>query len=317
VWATSSLSGRLMVDQTTPVTDGIVRLFRVTDTIGYDSVAVQTVNANGEYAFEKVILDNYQIFGFPDPVVYPDALPTYYEKTIFWEEAEEIIVNESYSNLDIIAEERPGSGPVGTGIIRGLVEEDDGADGGRTKGKKAVGGAGVSVRKVENTGRGKEEILTLIAYVFTGEDGTFEFDKLPTATYRLNIQYPGYPMDPNSFVNIPIGTGLQSEVSVTALVETEGVISVSKVIVTEIWSTDELKVSVYPNPTRDFINLNFESQSTSRKISLFDNSGRIVTEITSGENTIVIDVRNQPIGGYILNISEQGTVRKSFHVVFE
>ncbi|MGV3665356.1 MAG: carboxypeptidase-like regulatory domain-containing protein, partial [Leptospira bouyouniensis] len=93
-------------------------------------------------------------------------------------------------------------------VISGIVQEEEAGSGGRPKIPKPVRGAGVSARRVQNTGRGKEEILTLISYRFTNEEGEFSLTNLPHGNYRLNIQYPGLPMDENSFINFTIGTGL-------------------------------------------------------------------------------------------------------------
>ncbi|MDZ7648398.1 MAG: carboxypeptidase-like regulatory domain-containing protein [Cytophagales bacterium] len=61
-------------------------------------------------------------------------------------------------------------------------------------------------RRVERAGRTEDDDLTLIAHTFTNEDGEFVFGKLDPALYRLNLQYPGYPMDTTSYIDIEVGT---------------------------------------------------------------------------------------------------------------
>jgi hypothetical protein len=181
VLASTDLSGKLFIEANVPATKGQITLFRVTNSNGYDTIKVIQVKNDGTFQFKKVVLDNYQILGYADIETYDRALPTYYKKTILWEEADVLSVDAPLVDLNIISELKPGP-PSGKGIISGFVEEDDGTGNGRTKKPQRVSSAGVSARRVENTGRGKEEKLTLVAYVFTNQNGEFEITNLPVRT---------------------------------------------------------------------------------------------------------------------------------------
>jgi|GEM_PF-1296873 len=316
VLATANLSGKLFVDTNVPASSGHVRLLKVTSTDGYDTLETKTVNTDGSYLFEKVVLDDYQILGFADTLTYAHALPTYYRNTIYWEEADTIVVEGSITDLNITSQFEPVEVPVGQGVIDGYVVEDtEESGGGRVHAPKRVKDAGVSVRRVETSGRGKEEILTLVSYVFTDENGEFEFSNLPTGEYRLNVQYPGYPMDPTSFLTIPIGTSLESQKRVEAAVE-EGKIFVRELIVTGIWELDEYRVDAFPNPSSSFINLEFESVSN-KSIQLMDVAGKTLSQGQVNGNHTVLDVRNLQTGIYILNVIEWGRIVKTLRVEVE
>ncbi|MFC4414339.1 T9SS type A sorting domain-containing protein [Kaistella carnis] len=56
------------------------------------------------------------------------------------------------------------------------------------------------------------------------------------------------------------------------------------------------QVSVYPNPTSDFIRI--QNVKELQNVRIFDMSGKIVKETSSSD----IDVRNLSAGQYILNI---------------
>ncbi len=72
---------------------------------------------------------------------------------------------------------------------------------------------------------------------------------------------------------------------------------------------DGLDVSIYPNPTTDFINI--KSTSKIKSVSIVDISGKIVASKKVVDNKI--DVRNLSIGTYIVNIeTEKGTQSKKF-----
>jgi hypothetical protein len=254
--AYATIGGKLFYQTNVPATKGDVTLFLVT-TEAFENLGTKAVANDGSFSFEKVVLDDYQLRGFADTLTHARSLPTYYKNTIFWEEADTIDVSNNLANLDITSQLEPLP-PTGIGSISGFLEEDDGT--GRVKKPKRVSNAGVSARRVENTGRGKEEILTLVAYVFTDQNGEFNLPTLPTGTYRLNIQYPGYPMDETSFITIQIGTALQSQVAVAAHVE-GGKINVKKLIITGFAENQDYKVQVFPNPAVDYIKIGFENSN--------------------------------------------------------
>lgn len=315
VLASTDLSGKLFIEANVPATKGQITLFRVTNANGYDTIKVIQVKNDGTFQFKKVVLDNYQILGYADIGTYDRALPTYYKKTILWEEADVLSVDAPLVGLNIVSELKPGP-PSGKGIISGIVEEDDGTGNGRTKKPARVSSAGVSARRVENTGRGKEEKLTLVAYVFTNQNGEFEITNLPVGQYRLNIQYPGYPMDENSFVTVPIGNALQAEVRVEAFVEA-GKITVRQLIITGIMSKEGYKADVYPNPSSDFIEVTFGSVSAYREVGMFDTMGKKISSAGASDTHVSLDIRSLPKGNYLLNITEKGHPVKSLHVIIE
>jgi hypothetical protein len=310
--AYANISGKLFYQTDVPATKGDVTLFRIT-TAAYDTIGIDAIANDGSFNFDKVVLDDYQLLGFADTLVHARALPTYYMNTIFWEEADTIDVSDNLTNLDIVSDVEPGP-PSGQGSISGFLEEDDGT--GRIQKPKRVSKAGVSARRIENTGRGQAELLTLVAYVFTNENGEFTLPNLPPGNYRLNIQYPGYPMDENSFITITVGTALQSQVSVEAHV-IEGKINVRKLIITGISENQEYKVQVYPNPAADFIKIGFENASLGRNVSLMDESGKVISAKAANEKDIAIDVQQLGTGLYFLKIQDKGQIVRTLKVIIE
>ncbi len=313
--AVANLSGKLLSEPNTGATKGKVTLLRVVPNNAFDTVKVKAVGNDGTFAFNKILLADYQLFGFADRSTYARALPTYYKQSLFWEEADTLFVNGNLENLDIVSQLEPLP-PSGRGSISGFVEEDDGTGTGRTKKPKRVAGAGVSARRVESTGRGKGEVLVLVAYVFTDANGDFTITNLPEGQYRLNIQYPGYPMNENSFVTFGIGTGLASEVKVEAFVA-QGVINVNQLIITGVWNKEGYSAEVYPNPTSSWIQMNFACPSSYRVIGIFDVAGKQITKVNATEQHLAIDVSSYKKGSYLLNVTEKGELVKTLHVIIE
>jgi Leucine-rich repeat (LRR) protein len=319
--AISNLSGRLFVSETQVATKGSVKLLKVTSEGGYETTGNVSIATNGAFLFPGVVLADYTLVALADTNTYDRALPTYYKKTIFWEEADTIsVLLRNTPGLDIRSEFIPVDVPTGGhGVISGYVEEDvTEGTGGRTELPKKVANAGVNARRVQRGGRGKDEaeILTLVGYTFTDENGEFKFTNLLTGEYRLNIQYPGFPMDENSFITIPVGDNLDSEKRVEAIVA-EGKIHVRELVITHIWSLENYKVDLYPNPAPAEIQIKFQWPSNSRTAALHDVSGREVMSTYANETEQSIDISALPAGNYILNISDRGMLVKTVHVVIE
>jgi hypothetical protein len=314
--AVASLEGKLFAAPSTAATKGKMTLFKVNIGTAYDITDVQQIQSDGSYKFEKVVLDDYQVLGFLDTLAvgYSAALPTYYQNTIFWEEANTIPVNSNLNSLNITSNYKPTGGAKGVGIISGFFEEP--ATGGRIEAAKRVAGAGASVRRVENNGRPLGENLTLVAYVYTNKNGEFEIPELPKGNYRLNLQYPGYPMDPTTFVTIPIGDGLESQVRVAANVDA-GKIKVNKLVITGVWNKEGYKADVFPNPSVSLINLHFGHASSQRSVHLLNVEGKEIANQTASNKEEVVDVRNLAPGIYLLNVLEGGHRVKILRVVVE
>ncbi|GCC52765.1 hypothetical protein SanaruYs_30040 [Chryseotalea sanaruensis] len=316
VLATADLSGSLLMSASVPATAGTLRLLRVTASNGYDTISTIGVNGDGTYLFDNVVLDDYQIVGFADTLVVGQerALPTYYSSTIFWEEADTLFIENSISELDILSQLEPTEPLVEDGIIKGIVQEDDGT-GERTEKTSRIKGAGVTARRSQGTGRGKE-IFVLVAYVFTNDEGEFDISGLPTGIYRINIQYPGFPMDETSFVDIPIGTNVLDEVVEVEATVAEGKISVRQLIITSLEGT-EYKAEVYPNPASTALYINFEKSSTNRKIELTDMAGAILNKQSANTQTTQFDVSSLQTGIYLLKIKDKDNTVKVIRIAVQ
>lgn len=310
VLAVATIGGRLLTSATTAATKGNMVLFKVTSTGGYDTTAVKPINADGTYLIDKVVLDDYSLLGYADTLSHVDAIPTYYEKTIYWEEADTLVVEDNIPNLDIISAFKPKP-PTGAGTIYGIFSEEV-DDGGRTLKNKRVKSAGATVQRVEGTRRGKEITLTLIAYIFTNEEGEFVFDKLDPGEYRLNIQYPGYPMDVTSFIDITIGDELfDRQVGVDAQVIGDKIV-VKKRVITG-WEEMDSPYRAYPNPVREWVRIqNKYSSSELTQIQVIQNNGSVLDlpmRYDENEDEWVIDVRGLPFGLYYIRVGDKENLK--------
>jgi hypothetical protein len=315
VQAYATISGTLLSADSAGITNGEMTLYRVKPD-AFEITATSVVDNDGSFSFEKVVLDDYQVRGFADTLSYERAIPTYYKNTIFWEEADTVKLEGHRTDINIVSQDEPLP-PSGHGIISGYLQEDDGT--GRSDGTKKpqrVSSAGVSARRVERAGRSKKITLTLVAYTLTNEEGEFSLTNLPVGDYRLNIQYPGYPMDTTSFITITIGDALKSQVQVEANVA-DGKIAVRQLVITGVYETPGYNVDLYPNPTVETIKLQFQRESHGRKITLIDMSGKILITDSAEKKEATMNVSQMQKGLYLLHINDNGTIVKTLKVSIE
>jgi hypothetical protein len=282
-----------------------MRLLKVTPTGSYDTIRVQDLNANGTYLFDNVLLDDYLVNGFADTLVHQKAIPTYYINTIFWEEADTLFLEDNLVALDIYSEFKPDPPTAGQGIINGTFYLGDDPDGRTTKAR--VPKSAVAVRRAQGSGKGNETVYTLIAYLFTDENGEFDFSGLETGTYRLNIQYPGYPMDTTSYVDITIGNTLfDRQVGVEAEVN-QGKIEVKKLVITG-WEEEVHAFTAYPNPTVDYLFVKGQGVKSSQ-LQLLDATGKKVivpARWNEQDHRWELEIQSLQRGVYFLRIEKNG-----------
>jgi hypothetical protein len=307
VLATADISGTMFVGTTNPATAGKMRLLKVTTVGGYDTIRDQSLNSNGTYLFDNVLLDDYLVSGFADTIAHNKAIPTYYENTIFWEEADTLFVEDNIIGLDIFSQFRPDPPTTGQGAIIGTFYLGDNPDGKINKAR--VPKAAVAVRRAQGSGKGLETVYKLIAYIFTDENGEFDFTGLDAGEYRLNIQYPGYPMDTTSYIDITIGNTLfDRQVGVEAEVN-EGKIEVKKLVITG-WQEEVHAFTAYPNPTVDYLFVKGAGVQNSKPL-LIDATGKKVSVPMEWNDLDVrweLNIQSLQRGVYFLQVNKNGKI---------
>jgi hypothetical protein len=224
-------------------------------------------------------------------------------------------LNDNAPNTNITAQVIPAL-PTGNGDISGTVDQD--LPGGRTLKRTSVASAEVSARRAQSTGRGEAVIYKIVRVTFTDDAGQFVLDQLDTGTYLFNVQYPGYPMDQSSFINIHVGSRPSDrEVIVEALVKNNK-ITVTQIHITEVESS--ARIDAYPNPTREKLIVTSEDLVIQKcSVQMTDAAGRsIQTKTVKTPGSVEMDVSSLAKGLYILLIHDaSGQKRYSAKVIIE
>ncbi|MBV6648029.1 MAG: leucine-rich repeat domain-containing protein, partial [Cyclobacteriaceae bacterium] len=245
-------------------------------------------------------------------------LPTYFESTPFWEEADVLALRTDIDDtIDMQQRPRPlpaipDGGEVGLTLESDFAEETTG----RAEARRRVRRAGCSLSKRRSSGRPEEDIYDLFAYKETDDQGRVTFENLPADRYRLNIQYPGIPMDSTSFVEFDVGDGgvENNTLELEALV-TEAGIAVELIEELGFYRQYFKDLSVYPNPTSERLQVHYSKlMSDDVMMRLMDRSGKTILEekVEKGLNqTFEVDVSDVIGGIYILNFYDLNSSNKS------
>ncbi len=311
-------------------------LLKVKQGAAYDTLDTQEVTAAG-LLFEDVVLGDYVVAVRTDTLLIRGSggmidsvrlLPTYFQNALFWEEATVLEVRDAVEE-ELKMERRPVNVEVGQNQVLLMVESDFAdlsGEEGKMLTRRKVKRAGCSLRRRRRAtgGRGfnEQDEYELIAYRETDDNGQVTFGELPDGYYRLNIEYPGIPMDPNSFIEFEIGEGGLEENTLTleATVDEVG-ISVELVEVLSSPRDFTVDMEIYPNPVASELFIKYSSGSAAHMtLRLVDMRGKTVLHKAlqpSSNGAISLDVRALNPGMYFLSFidHQKGTLIASHKII--
>jgi hypothetical protein len=255
----------------------------------FDTIMVSTLDGTGNYIFASVLQGDYLIKIFPDTLVNPTLVPTYYGNEFLWDSAMVVTHACSSTIADITMIETPPA--IGPGTVSGTVYEDSGFI--RTPGDPIPG---VDIKLGRNPGG------QLVTFTETGTgatSGQYSFSNLPVNLageyYTIYVDIPGLTRDSTySFVVTGTDTtfnGLDyfaDSNSVYPNASTVGIISNS---------SPSAKLSVYPNPSKGNATIEYAISSDSQ-VSLG------VYNIL-GIRIIALADLHQSMGTYKINMNEK------------
>ena len=311
ILAIADLGGTIKTLANQPLDQGKATLYRVRE-LGtpYDSITSVDV-INGVYNFEGAILGDYLVRVRADLETY---FPTYVEAASTWSLADTVRLrrddNTPYDGFIFFQPPPLVPGPDANEIV-GIVEidDDDFPSNGRSLARRRVKRAGCAFNRARFVDRGEDDVVfELIAYVETDEDGQFRQPNLPDGLYRINIEYPGIPMDPNSFVEFELGSdgSVESEfLQLSAQIKPTGIV-VEKIETTSVFADYFREFNVFPNPAKDVLNVTYEQLNKAGlqwQVINLNGQQMMSGEVPSGfDQAFQLDITSLVDGIYLLNI---------------
>lgn len=231
-----------------PLTNGMVMIFSdYSDTnFYYPYYEMTTVDQTGVFVFPMVPYGNYKIMAIPtDGSTY---LPTYYESTVFWQDATTIIAGTTPNPVNIYLQNVQGNSSMGTGTISGHITQS-----------LRSGFIGQIVVYLTDSD------YQIIGFTQVDDNGDFAFNNLANGTYYIK----------------PELSGIYSEYHMVILSNSNNQINVNLTFNgNSILGKDEgislnANVSLHPNPASETVRVTFTQQNRGNvEITLYDLSGR-------------------------------------------
>lgn len=315
--ATANISGSVRSIEGQPITEGEVTLWGIRPQANpYDSVGTYALNGD-EYLIPDVVLGDYIHWVIGD---LSQHLPSYFENSFTWSLADTVQLRQNVSGQDITMIDSPIDlvpDPANDNTIYGFLELDSdnfppGTFGGRTLARRRVRRAGCGFSRARFVDRGEDDVVfELVYYTLTDDDGNFVAENLPDGLYRVQIEFPGIPMDPNSFIEFELGGGGtidQNTINLAAEVKPTG-IEVTKIEETGIYRNYFKNLNVFPNPADDYLTITYDRLNTEGILmQVMDLNGALQLEqqIPQGFNKQVqLEVDNLKPGLYIMTFMDR------------
>lgn len=252
------------------------------------------VGESGAYTLDDLKDGEYYLVVNPSNTA--DYYATYYGDVIFWEDATRVtVVDQNLVGIDVAVQAKDdGNLMTGNGVITGRVIEGD-DEGARLEVGRILEGTAIPDVSVFLIRISDDQLMT---EVITDANGDFLIQGIPEGAYRLKVELAGASME---LGNEPISIDAAgTPVVLTAVVGENGIaISIAPPV---LGLEDALALTVYPNPSTDYFNVEMKSSS---RIRLINPHGQVVIQKTFTRN-IQLDVRDLKEGIYFLEVYTEG-----------
>ncbi len=299
-----TLSGTIKAN-TDPVSKGVVIAYQKNASDVVVAVASTEILLDGTYMFSNLSNGDYYIYAVPEHDLYPTYLPSYFYDKYTWEEKPNpVTINEGNSisinfNLKSFV---PGIAN-GSGEVSGNITFEAGTfetDIYKTKSTKADENAvNLPVLLLDENGN-------VFDWMLTDADGNYKFENLPFGDYDVVYEKAGY-----AGVSQSITLSTETPSAKSNLKITNEVLGIFNQV------DENLEVSLYPNPVKDILNIEFIANGNYQITILDLNSKAMIVKEgkTNGNTNIKLNTFGLKSGYYIGRLILDGSKTATFKFV--
>lgn len=251
----------------------------------FDSIQVSTIDALGYYHFTAVPPGDYLIEVFADTLVYPLAVPTYYDSEFLWDTALVKTHGCTTDTADVYVIE--GIVTAGPGMLSGQITEGFGFV--RLPGEPIPG---IDVKLGKNPGG------ALVTNTQTDPTGNYAFSNIPINApgefYTVYVDIPGLQRDSAYNVIVTATNFVFTQLDYEA--DSVSVYPLFPLTTSIVSATNENQFLVFPNPTKSNTTIEYTlTKDNFVQLEVFDVLGK---KLESPVNTI------QPAGKQQINLND-------------
>ncbi len=280
-----SISGHVYDTLGNPVTSGKMLLYREHSNFRRDDILATTpISPSGYYQFDSIPYGIYRIAARADSSLYPNCLTTFFGNvTDNWVYADTLVTTGDTSGIDIILQHHPSylgtNNSISGKLIFNLSYQNQNKsqkslfyNNKHLKTGEPVKDIDISVKKKTNS----KDTSYIVAQHQTDSIGHFSFNSLPDDCYTIYVCIPGLEMNSTydfSVINGSVYNNLDFYVSMDSIYRTHHTDCSYFNTVNSIAQPNN--ITVYPNPFKNNISINFSLDETSvLRINLFDQLGK-------------------------------------------
>lgn len=277
----------------------------------FDTLITASIDGAGFFYFNAIPNGDYLIKIFPNTVLFPTTVSTYYDNDWAWDSAA-VITHSCYVDdfMPITMFEFTPSTP-GPGVLHGTVVQGIGF--GRANGDPVHG---VDV-KLGITGMNQ-----IVAQTTTDALGEYVFPNLSYGNYSIYVDIPGLERD--SVYEVTLSSGTDSLMALNYLVDSVAIYVLPNIGIDEIGDVDP-SFRIYPNPVNENATITYSVASISDvKLDLYNVFGMKVmslvnTELSPGDYQYNFNSKSARLksGVYFISLTGDGKTRTKRIVITE
>ena len=276
-------------------------LFYYSSTLAtFDTAQVRTIDALGYFHFTSIFPGDYLIKVYADTLVYPLAVPTYYDSEYLWDTA--LVKTHGCVSDTANVYMVEGIALAGPGMLSGQLTEGDGFV--RLPGEPIPG---IDVKLGKNPGG------AMITNTQTDPLGNYSFTNLPINTggqyYTIYVDIPGLERDSTYNITVTATDYIYTQLDYKA--DSNSVYPTFPLATSIVSAEMENKLSVFPNPTNTNTTIEYVlSNSAFVKLEVVDVLGKSLQSLVNTSQvagTYKVNLAKLTAGIYFikLNINNQ------------